>query len=121
MSFAEVPIPIRNYIFLLQQERSPYSDAVRYLVRLMEEEYKSRNGEVIYFINPRELKRKIEETINKTISLSNLCRCIYALLYGTKLKEGEDFYVTTSAGGRRNYHVKVNEKTLKAFKIFASI
>jgi len=37
------------------------------------------------------------------------------------LKEGEDFYVTTSAGGRRNYHVKVNEKTLKAFKIFASI
>ena len=59
--------------------------------------------------------------INKTISLSNLCRCIYVLLYGSKLKEGEDFYVTTSAGGMKNYHVKVNEKTLKAFKIFASI
>jgi hypothetical protein len=35
------------------------------------------------------------------------------MLYGSDLREEKDFYVTTTSGGRRNYHVKVNATTLR--------
>ena len=117
----EVPIPLVNYVFLIKYRRSPYYDIVQHLLREMEMHYGKlgEGSEVIYTINPRTLQEDIEERIrNEKVTTVNICRTILALLYGCKLREGEDFYVTTTSGGRRNYHIKVNSRTLGLMKSF---
>jgi regulator of PEP synthase PpsR (kinase-PPPase family) len=80
--------------------------------------HRSRMGqgsEVIYTINPRILQEEIEKRVkDEKLTTVNVCRTILALLYGSKLSEEKDFYVTTTSGGRRNYHVKVNNRTLNS-------
>lgn len=111
-----LPIPLSNYIQLIKYRRSPYYDIVEYLVKEMEV-HLSKTGqgsEVIYTINPRILQEDIEEKIrSEKVTTVNICRTILALLYGSELREEKDFYVTTTSGGRRNYHVKVNAHTLR--------
>jgi hypothetical protein len=57
-----------------------------------------------------EIEKKVESEKLTTI---NICRTIMALFYGSKLRE-DDFYVTTTSRGRRNYHIKVNARTLNS-------
>ncbi|MCS7123801.1 MAG: hypothetical protein NZ932_00045 [Candidatus Bathyarchaeota archaeon] len=117
----EVPIPLVNYVFLIKYRRSPYYDIVQYLLKEMEVHYEKTGGssEVIYTINPRVLQEEIEDKVkSEKVTTVNICRTILALLYGCKLREGEDFYVTTTSGGRRNYHIKVNSKTLSLMRGF---
>ena len=74
---------------------------------------------MIYTINPRMLQEDIERRVrNEKVTTVNICHTILALLYGCKLREGEDFYVTTTSGGRRNYHIRVNSKTLSLLRKF---
>jgi len=47
----------------------------------------------------------------------NICRTILALFYGSDLRQ-DDFYVTTTSRGRRNYHIKVNAHTLNSIHRF---
>lgn len=117
----EVPIPLVNYVFLIKYRRSPYYDIVQHLLREMEIHYEriGEGSEVIYTINPRMLQEEIEKRVkSEKVTTVNICRTILALLYGCKLREGEDFYVTTTSGGRRNYHIKVNSRTLSLMRSF---
>lgn len=116
----DIPIPLVNYIFLIKHRRFPYFDIVQHLLREMEIRYeRSGCSEVIYTVNPRILQEDIERKIrSEKVTTVNICRTILALLYGCKLREGEDFYVTTTSGGRRNYHIRVNSKTLSLLRGF---
>jgi regulator of PEP synthase PpsR (kinase-PPPase family) len=117
----EIPIPLVNYVFLIKYRRSPYYDIVKHLLAEMEMHYvrAGRESEVIYTVNPRMLQEAIEERVkSEKVTTVNVCRTILALLYGSRLREEEDFYVTTTSGGRKNYHIKVNHRTLNTIKSF---
>lgn len=116
----DLPIPLSNYVRLIMNRKSPYYNVVEFLLKDMEMHYKTRNySEIIYTINPRVLQEEIDKKIkSEKLTTVNICRIILALLYGSKLKEEEDFYVTTTSGGRRNYHIKVNSKTLSSLSRF---
>jgi len=115
-----IPIPLINYLNLIQKKESPYYDLVRYLVRDMERDFQAGHphNAVIYTINPRRLKEEIEEKIpSDKLTTINISRTILALLYGSKLQKDEDYYITTSSGGRKNYHIKVNHNILSMFRM----
>jgi len=112
---SDIPIPLVNYIELIRNRRSPYYDVVHYVLKDMEMHYKSigQTSEIVYTINPRILQEEIEKRIkDERLTTVNVCRTILALLYGSRLSEEKDYFVTTTSGGRRNYHVKVNNRTL---------
>jgi regulator of PEP synthase PpsR (kinase-PPPase family) len=110
----DIPIPLVNYVQLIRNRKSPYYDVVQFLLKEMEMHLeKGEASETVYTINPRILQEEIEERMkNEKLTTVNVCRTILALLYGSKLREDEDFYVTTTSSGRRNYHIKVNTRTL---------
>lgn len=113
---SDIPIPLVNYVELIRNRRSPYYDVVHHILNDMESRYRTtgQKSEVVYTINPRILQEEIEKKINdERLTTVNICRSILALLYGSKLSEEKDYYVTTTSGGRRNYHVKVNDRTLQ--------
>ena len=116
----QIPIPIVNYLHLIRDKKSPYYDLILYLISDMEKNLKQTNLDygVIYTINPRQLKEKIDKEISsKKLTPINISRTILALLYGSKLKKDEDYYVTTSSGGRKNYHIKVNSANLSSLQV----
>lgn len=115
VEISRVPIPLVNYVHLIRNRRSPYYDIVQFLLREMET-HQQRIGvgsETVYTINPRVLQEEIEKVISDDkLTTVNVCRTILALLYGSRLSEEKDFYVTTTSSGRRNYHIRVNSRTL---------
>jgi hypothetical protein len=59
------------------------------------------------------LQEEIEKKVSdEKLTSINVCRTIRAMLVGAKLDQEEDYYITTTSSGRRNYHVKVNTRTL---------
>jgi len=117
----EIPIPLSNYVHLIMNRKSPYYVIVRHLLKEMEMHYTraGQTSEVIYTINPRSLQESIEEMVrSEKVTTVNICRTILALLYSSKLREDEDFYITTTSGGRRNYHIRVNDRTLHLLSRF---
>jgi len=85
----------------------------------MHYERTGRGSETIYTINPRVLQDEIEKKAeSEKLTTVNICRTILALFYGSDLREEDDFYVTTTSRGRRNYHIKVNTRTLKSIHRF---
>lgn len=118
----EIPIPLVNYVRLIKNRKSPYYEIAMFLVKDMEIRHKRANrefSEVVYTINPRVLQDEIEKKVESDkLTTINICRTILALLYGSKLRKEDDFYVTTSSGGRRNYHIRVNTQTLNSFHRF---
>ena len=117
----DIPVPIVNYIYLIKYRKTPYYDIVQHIIKDMEMRYvRMGNGsETIYTINPRLLQEEIEKKVeSEKLTTVNICRTILALLYGSRLDEEDDFYVTTTSRGRRNYHIKVNKHTLSAMSRF---
>lgn len=117
----DIPIPLVNYIYLIKYHKSPYYDIVQHILKEMEMHHKrmGRNSETVYTLNPRMLQAEIEKKINsEKLTTVNICRTILALLYGSKLRKEDDFYVTTTSRGRRNYHIKVNTRTLNSMHSF---
>jgi len=117
----DIPIPLVNYVQLIRNRKSPYYDVVYFLLKEMEVRHSrmGQSSEVVYTINPRVLQEEIEKKVkNEKLTTVNVCRTILALLYGSRLSEENDFYVTTTSGGRRNYHVKVNNRTLNSMSTF---
>jgi len=114
----QIPIPLSNYLSLIRRKESPYYDLILYILADMEQKRRSGpHNSIIYTINPRQLKEEIEEKIpSEKLTPINISRTILALLYGSKLRRDEDYYVTTSSGGRKNYHIKVNQKILSALQ-----
>lgn len=116
----EIPTPLINYVCLILLEKPPYSDIVKQLVKEMEFHLNSAHqkdglSEVVYAINPRILQEELEKRIkHEKLTDSNVCRTIRALCYGSKLKKGKDWWPTTTTGGKPNYHIRVNQKTLNA-------
>jgi len=111
----DIPIPLVNYVHLITNRKSPYYDVVSFLLKDMEMHYKKteEESEILYTINPRILQEEIEKKVeNEKLTTLNICRTIIALFYGSALRNGDDFYISTTSGGRRNYHVKVNARTL---------
>jgi len=115
-----LPIPLSNYLSLIKEKRSPYYDIIRYILLDMEHHFeRSGHSEVIYTINPRRLHREIEEKVkNEKLTTTNVCRTILAFFYGTRLRENEDFFVTTSSRGRRNYHVRLTPSIMRMLRNF---
>jgi hypothetical protein len=110
-----VPIPLVNYVYLIRNRKSPYYDIVQFLLKEMETHHEriGVGSETVYTINPRILQEEIEKVVDDDrLTTVNVCRTILAMLYGSQLAEEKDFYVTTTSSGRRNYHIKVNERTL---------
>ena len=117
----EIPIPLINYVHLIRNRKSPYYDIVQFLLKEMEMHYEKagKGSETVYTVNPRTLQEEIEKKIeSEKLTTLNVCRSILALLYGSKLREEKDFYVTTTSGGRRNYHIKINTHTLNLMSRF---
>lgn len=114
---SEIPVPLINYLHLIRKRRSPYYDIVEFLMKDMEMHYvkTGQTSEAVYTINPRILQEEIEKKVNdEKLTTVNVCRTILAMLYGAKLNEERDFFVTTTSSGRRNYHIKVNNRTLSS-------
>jgi len=110
---SNLPILFSNYVELIKNRKSPYYDIVCFLLKDMELHYqKSGQGsETVYTSNPRILQEEIEKKVkNERLTTVNVCRTILATLHGTL--EEKEWYVTTTSGGRRNYHVNVNDKNL---------
>lgn len=115
-----IPIPIINYLHLIERKESPYYDLILYLISDMERNLKKANLNqgIIYTINPRQLKEEIHEKIPGTkLTSINICRTILALLYGSELRKDEDYYATTSSGGRKNYHIKITQSNLSLLRM----
>ena len=120
LHISDIPIPLVNYIRLIKYRKSPYYDIVQHVLKEMEIHYE-RTGlgsETVYAINPRVLQEEIEKKVeSEKLTTVNICRTILALFYGSELRE-DDFYVTTTSRGRRNYHIKVNTRTLNSMHRF---
>jgi len=117
----DIPIPLVNYIHLIKYHKAPYYDIVQHILREMEMHYErtGRGSETVYTINPRVLQDEIEKKVeSEKLTTINICRTILALFYGSELREEADFYVTTTSRGRRNYHIKVNTRTLNSMHRF---
>jgi len=115
-----IPIPIINYLHLIERKESPYYDLILYLISDMERNLKEANLNhgIIYTINPRQLKEEIDEKISsRKLTPINISRTILALLYGSELRKGEDYYATTSSGGRKNYHIKITQSNLSLLRM----
>ena len=87
----------------------------QFLLKDMEMHYQrtGQGSETVYAINPRILQGEVEKIVSDDrLTTVNVCRTILALLYGSDLSEEKDFYVTTTSSGRRNYHIKINSRTL---------
>ena len=115
----KIPIPIINYLHLIERKQSPYYDLILYVLSDMERNLKEAhlNHGIIYTINPRQLKEEIQEKIpGKRLTPINISRTILALLYGSDLRKGEDYYATTSSGGRKNYHIKITKSNLSLLR-----
>jgi hypothetical protein len=112
----DIPGPIANYVGLIRQRKPPYYDIVQYLLQEMDFHYKNSGApEVTYTINPRILQEEIEKRVkNEKLTTRNVCRTILAMLYEAKFEEDNQFWVTTTSSGRRNYHVKVNKGNLNS-------
>jgi hypothetical protein len=111
----EIPVPLVNYVELIRKRRSPYYEIVEFLMKDMEMHYNKagQGAEAVYTINPRMLQEEIEKKVSdEKLTSINVCRTIRAMLVGAKLDQEEDYYITTTSSGRRNYHVKVNTHTL---------
>ena len=117
----DIPIPLVNYIHLIKHQKTPYYDIVQHILKEMEMHYEitGRGSETVYTINPRVLQDEIEKKVqNEKLTTINICRTVLALFYGSELREEDDFYVTTTSRGRRNYHIKVNTRTLNSVHRF---
>jgi hypothetical protein len=113
----EIPVPLANYVRLIKHRDYPYYDIVKHIVKDMEKHYErtEHSSGIVYTINPRVLQEEIEEKVkSEKLTTVNICRSILALVYGSRLREEDDFYVTTTSHGRRNYHIKVNDHTLNS-------
>ncbi len=117
----QIPIPIINYLHLIERKQSPYYDLILYVLSDMERNLKEAhlNHGIIYTINPRQLKEEIQKKIpGKKLTPINISRTILALLYGSDLRKGEDYYSTTSSGGRKNYHIKITKSNLSLLRTY---
>jgi hypothetical protein len=113
-----IPIPLSNYLSLIEKKKSPYYDLILYILADIERNYKNAPHCAVYTINPRQLKEEIEEKIpSDKLTTINISRTILALLYGSKLQRDEDYYVTTSSGGRKNYHIKITPNVLSSLQM----
>ena len=114
---ADIPVPLINYIHLIKERKSPYYEIVEHVMKEMEMRYTTsgQGSERVYTINPRMLQEEIEKKMrDERLTTVNVCRTILALLYGAQLNEEKDFFVTTTSSGRRNYHIKVSDRTLNS-------
>jgi len=114
IKIGEIPIPLINYIYLIRDRKPPYYDIVEHLVKEMKLYYlKGEQSVFVYAINPRILQEELEQKVtNEKLTTMNICRTIQAFLYGSDLRKKKDFYVSTTSHGKKNYHIKVNQRTL---------
>jgi hypothetical protein len=115
----KIPIPLSNYLGLIERKQSPYYELLLYILADMERTRKNAPYDgSIYTINPRQLKEEVERKISSDkLTPINISRTILALMYGSKLKKDEDYYVTTSSGGRKNYHIKVTRTVVSSLQM----
>jgi hypothetical protein len=115
----QIPIPLSNYLGLIERKQSPYYELLLYILADMERTRKNApyNGS-IYTINPRQLKEEVDRKIGSDkLTPINISRTVLALMYGSKLKKDKDYYVTTSSGGRKNYHIKLTPTVVSSLQM----
>lgn len=116
----DLPVPLSSYLRFIEKRESPYYDLISHVILDMEASYvkSDRRDGIIYTINPRQLREEIDEKISSSkLTPINISRTIVALLRGSSLEEDDDWYKTTSAGGRKNYHIKITQPNLSKLQI----
>ena len=107
--------PFSNYVKLIKEKESPYYDLIKYVLLEFQDVHERYGDGTIYYINPRILEEKIR---HEKLTSRNICRTLLAWFYSAELKEGKDFFVTTTSKGRKNYHVVLTSRTLNALSSF---
>lgn len=111
-----VPLPLFiNIMNRIKEKKSPHYDAVKYILDDMEIHLiKSGLPVTIYAINPRLLEKEIEQKIEseKKLSVRGVSYLARSFLSYSPLKKDKDYWVSTTSGGKTNYHVKVDSNVL---------
>jgi len=103
----ELPAPLSNYQGLvIRKKKDPYHRLISQLFEEMNAKHKSQ-GDFIYV---PDIEKLLEKT-NYELSKITIMRSILAWVKTAGLSD-EEFYTTTTAGGCKRYHIKVNERTL---------
>jgi len=111
----KIPSQLITYLNLIKKKKSPYYDVVCHVVEEMEKTQKHHQElyDIVYVISAKRLEREISEELpSEKLTTTNISRTLLAILHGSKLKKGDEYYVTTRRGGGKNYHIKVNPKVL---------
>jgi len=109
---SKLPMPLCNYQGLIKRRVKPYYDIVMYLLREMDNRYKLERREFVYAPDIREMEERVQ---NEKLTRTNIIRSIKAWIKTAGLSDDE-FYVTTTGNGGKNYHIRVNERTLNLLK-----
>lgn len=110
--------PIRIYLRLIVEGRSPYVDVVKVVLQDLET-YMNQKGYVsdsIYTINLKRLQQELEVKGGLKMSPHSIGRVLRAFFWKTGLREGEEYYVSKSGRLAARYHVHMTERTKSAFR-----
>ena len=111
----KIPFQIIIYLNLIKKKKSPYYDVACHIVKEMEKTQKRHQElyDMFYVINAKKLEREISKKLSdEKLTRTNVSRTLLAVLHGSKLKKGDEYYITIRRGGGKNYHIKLNRKVL---------
>lgn len=110
--------PIKIYLRLIVEGRSPYVDVVRHLLQDLETHINQTGyvSDSIYTINPKRLQQELEVRNGLKMSPHSIGRTLRAFFWKTGLREGEEYYVSKSGRLAARYHLLLSDRTRTAFR-----
>ncbi len=110
--------PVRIYLRLIVEGRSPYVDVVKHLLEDLET-HMNQTGYVsdsVYTINLKRLQQELEVRNGLKMSPHSIGRTLRAFFWKTGLREGEEYYVSKSGRLSARYHLLLTDRTRTAFR-----
>ena len=110
--------PIKIYLRLIVEGRSPYVDVVRHLLQDLETHINQTGyvSDSIYTINLKRLQQELEVRNGLKMSPHSIGRTLRAFFWKTGLREGEEYYVSKSGRLAARYHLLLSDRTRTAFR-----
>jgi len=110
--------PVRIYLRLIIEGRSPYVDVVKHVLEDLET-HMNQVGYVsdsVYTINLKRLQQELEVSDGLKMSSHSIGRTLRAFFWKTGLREGEEYSVSKSGRLAARYHLRLTERTRTAFR-----
>ncbi len=110
--------PVKIYLRLIVEGRSPYVDVVKHLLEDLET-HMNQTGYVsdsVYTINLKRMQQELEVRNGLKMSPHSIGRTLRAFFWKTGLREGEEYYVSKSGRLAARYHLLLTERTRTAFR-----